>query len=462
MRSGDAAFEMANDSMRNNEKTRALKREQEDAMDIIMAGTVYDDGNGGTMTREQAKNVSPARRAQQEEDRKAMIEAVKPRYELEAAENAKVEKIDRKIKELKDGLADGSINGMNAINAKDEIRRLETEKRVHSRNAESYHRNAVAAQEEYKQKYEPIAVSDSNWQATAQENIDATIAAMNSALAMDPSLNSDPSRVDNFPMIDARTGGPLRDSAGRVITFKNYRESIAKVSAINETISVNNSTASMYNLQAQTAGSWNSMSSKDRKIAIAQADRLAKSQDSSMRCTGFDTSTGKFQFSKSSSKASGATSFAGGPLGVFGDGTRSDINSNLNQYQWEKIHGDNDPTTSDKLEKTEQRRKEAKANVAATGGSSLVEAQIQNLDGHGGAVFMDAEARRNTMNATMDFNILNAAASNNAVDAARRMTAGLLEFAQKHHTENYDNRTLKETGVTLDEMDSHVYTPRPR
>lgn len=181
-----------------------------------------------------------------------------------------------------------------------------------------------------------------------------------------------------------------------------------------------------------------------------------------MRCTGFDTSTGKFQFSKSSSKASGTTSFAGGPLGVFGDGTRSDINSNLNQYQWEKIHGDNDPTTSDKLEKTEQRRKEAKANVAATGGSSLVEAQIQNLDGHGGAVFMDAEARRNTMNATMDFNILNAAASNNAVDAARRMTAGLLEFAQKHHTENYDNRTLKETGVTLDEMDSHVYTPRPR
>ena len=100
--------------------------------------------------------------------------------------------------------------------------------------------------------------------------------------------------------------------------------------------------------------------------------------------------------------------------------------------------------------------------MAATGGSSLVEAQIQNLDGHGGAVFMDAEARRNTMNATMNFNILNAAASNNAVDAARRMTAGLLDFAQKHHTENYDNRTLKETGVTLDEMDSHVYTPRPR
>ena len=462
MRSGDAAFEMANDSMRNNEKTRALKREQEDAMDIIMAGTVYDDGNGGTMTREQAKNASPARRAQQEEDRKAMIEAVKPRYELEAAENAKVEKIDRKIEELKDGLADGSINGMNAINAKDEIRRLETEKRVHSRNAESYHRNAVAAQDEYKQKYEPIAVSDSNWQTTAQDNIDATMAAMNSALAVDPSLNSDPSRIDSFPMIDARTGDPLRDSSGRTITFKNYRESIAKVSAINETISVNNSTASMYNLQAQTAGSWNSMSSEDRKIAIAQADKLAKSQDSSMRCTGFDTSTGKFKFSKSTSKASDTTSFTGGSLGIFGDGTRSDISSNLNQYQWEKVHGNNDPTTSEKLEKTEQRRKEAKANVAATGGSSLVEAQIQNLDGHGGAVFMDAEARRNTMNATMNFNILNAAASNNAVDAARRMTAGLLDFAQKHHTENYDNRTLKETGVTLDEMDSHVYTPRPR
>lgn len=461
MESGDAAFEMANDSMRNNEKTRALKQEQEASMDIIMAGTVYTDENGNPISREEAKYASPAKRMRQEEDRKALQEKVSKRRTAVKDEKRKVSELDRKISKLEEDIALGEVVGAEAVKAAREIEKLRKERKVHARAAESYENNARADEAEFRHTYDQVGETDRNWQDVARANVEATLSAM----GLNPSLNGDASRVANFGMIDARTGRPLLDAMGNQITFDQYTKEIAKVSAINETIAVNNSTASMYNLQAQAAGSWGRKSPKEQRIMLAQATQLAQSQDPSARCTGFDTTTGKFLFTTSTSKPMDSRSFAGGTLGasrggISDDGTRSNMADNLARYESDKVYGGNGPTTARKREKVEERREEAKRNIAATGGNNLREAFFQDLDGHGGQVFVDAHTRNQCINTTMDTTIISGAARGNAVDAARNAAMGLLDFARKHHTDNYDNRTKDQKATTREERRSHVSRPR--